>query len=504
MDVSNDFAPHFVVTEDSEKNVAELRKALRGSDGVVLATDFDREGEAIAYHVAEILGVRPDEAQRVTFTEITRDAILEAFQRPRQIDMQLVDAQRARRILDKLVGFRISPILWRKVRPGLSAGRVQSPALRLIVEREREIEAFTAVEYWSIDVRLTPDDEARAFVARVVEVPEGKLASAPDKKGVLLGSEGDSATHVENLRRAAYTVRGVERKERKRSPAPPFTTSTLQQEAARKLGFGARSTMQLAQRLYEGIELPGEGSVGLITYMRTDSVSIADSALREIAELVKNDFGDGVHAGGAAPVQDALAERAGGARGDPPDERAPVAATRGAALDRDQLRLYTLIWQRTVATQMAEARFNRVGVDIEAVVPARRPGDRRRRPTGCARRARRSSSTASSASTRRVATRAPTRTPRSSSPTLTAEQLLRMLGVLPEQHFTQPPPRYTEASLVKTLEELGIGRPSTYASIISTIRDREYVRLEDKRFFPEDVGEVVTDARSSTSPTSWT
>jgi DNA topoisomerase-1 len=233
VDVNDGFTPHFVVTEDSERNVAELRRAFKTADGVVLATDFDREGEAIAFDVAEVLGVPPGEARRVTFTEITRDAILEAFQHPRVIDMKLVDAQRARRILDKLVGFGISPILWRKVRPGLSAGRVQSPAVRLIVEREREIAAFQAREYWSIDVRLTPDDDARSFLARLVEIPEGRLAASPDKKGVLLGAEADAAAHVERLGAAAYRVRQVERKQRKRSPAPPFTTSTLQQEAAR-------------------------------------------------------------------------------------------------------------------------------------------------------------------------------------------------------------------------------------------------------------------------------
>jgi DNA topoisomerase I len=490
VDVSNDFAPHFVVTEDSEKNVAELRKVFRGSDGVVLATDFDREGEAIAFDVAEVLGVRPDDAQRVTFTEITRDAILDAFQRPRQIDMQLVDAQRARRILDKLVGFGISPILWRKVRPGLSAGRVQSPALRLIVEREREIGAFVPVEYWSIDVRLSPDDEAgdgsRAFVARVVEVPEGKVASAPDKKGVLLGNEGDSATHVEKLRGASYAVRAVERKERKRSPAPPFTTSTFQQESARKLGFGARRTMQLAQRLYEGIDLPGEGSVGLITYMRTDSVNIADSALREIAELVKNDFGDRYSL--AEPRR--YKTRSRNAQ-EAHDAIRPTSVLRtpqrvAAALDRDQLRLYTMIWQRTVATQMAEARFNRVGVDIDGVATdASRYGLRATGQTlvfdGFIR------------VYKEGRDEGPDEDAEEQLPDLTPDQLLRLLGVDPEQHFTQPPPRYTEASLVKALEELGIGRPSTYASIISTLRDRGYVRVEDKRFYPEHVGEVVTD-----------
>ncbi|MGZ8571800.1 MAG: type I DNA topoisomerase, partial [Actinomycetota bacterium] len=485
VDVEHGFEPHLVVTEDSEKNVAALRKAFKGADGVILATDFDREGEAIAFDVAEVLGVAPGEAQRVTFTEITRDAILDAFAHPRVVDMQLVDAQRARRILDKLVGFGISPILWRKVRPGLSAGRVQSPALRLIVEREREIKAFDPVEYWSIHVRLTPDGEERSFSARVTETPDGKLAASPDKKGVLLGAEIDAATHTERLGRATYAVTKVERKERKRSPAPPFTTSTLQQEAARKLGFGARKTMQTAQRLYEGISLPGEGSVGLITYMRTDSVNIADSALREIGELVRADFGKEYTL--AEPrrykTRSRNAQEAHEAVRPTSVLRTPQRVA--TALSPDQLKLYTMIWQRTVATQMAEARFNQVGVDIAGVDGEARYGLRATGQTlvfdGFIR------------VYKEGRDEGPDEDAEEALPDLADGQDLRMLEVLPEQHFTQPPPRYSEASLVKALEELGIGRPSTYASIISTLQERKYVRLEERRFRPEDVGEVVTD-----------
>ncbi|MGZ8637490.1 MAG: DNA topoisomerase, partial [Actinomycetota bacterium] len=264
VDVEEGFRVTYEVPEDSKKHVAELKRALKGAEGLVLATDYDREGEAIAFHVASLLGVDPAQARRVTFTEITRDAILEAFQSPREIDLKLFDAQEARRVLDRLVGYKISPILWRRVRPGLSAGRVQSVAVRLIVEREREIRAFVPVEYWSVDVRLTPEGDEQPFTARLTTVPDGKLATSPDKKGLLLSEEADAATHVERLRTAGYRVSSVDRKERKRSPSPPFTTSTLQQEAARKLGFGARRTMTLAQRLYEGVDLPGEGTVGLI------------------------------------------------------------------------------------------------------------------------------------------------------------------------------------------------------------------------------------------------
>ena len=336
VDVEHAFTPDYVVPEDSKRHVSELKKVLKaGSGDLILATDYDREGEAIAYHVASLLGVDPATAKRVTFTEITRDAILEAFGQPRAIDLKLYDAQEARRILDRLVGYRISPLLWKKVRPGLSAGRVQSVAVRLIVEREREIRAFVPVEYWSVDVRLTPSepgDAEQPFTARLTQVPEGKLAASPDKKGVLLAAEADAATHVERLRRASYRVTNVEKKERKRSPAPPFTTSTLQQEAARKLGFTARKTMTLAQRLYEGIDLPGEGTVGLITYMRTDSVNIADTAVREIAELVQDRVRRALHAGRAEAVQDPQPQRAGGARGGSAHERAahPAAGGRDA------------------------------------------------------------------------------------------------------------------------------------------------------------------------------
>jgi len=485
VDVDDGFQPVYEVPEDSKRHVAELKRALKGADELVLATDYDREGEAIAYHVATLLGVSPDDAKRITFTEITRDAILESVRHPRAIDLKLVDAQEARRVLDRLVGYRISPILWRKVRPGLSAGRVQSVAVRLIVEREREIRAFVPVEYWSIDVRLTPEGEEQPFVARLTEIPEGKLATAPEKKGILLGAETDAMPHVDRLRQASYRVLDVQRKERKRSPAPPFTTSTLQQEAARKLGYSARKTMTLAQRLYEGISLPGEGSVGLITYMRTDSVTIADSALREIAELVKQEYGPSyaLAAHRRYKTRSRNAQEAHEAVRPTSVFRTPERVA--ASLDRDQLRLYDLIWKRTVATQMAEARFDQVGVDIQAV-----DGDARYglRATG---------QTLVFDGFIRVYTEGrdegPDEDAESRLPELSAEQVLRMLELLPEQHFTQPPPRYSEASLVKTLEELGIGRPSTYASIIQTIQARGYVRLDQKRFMPEDVAEVVTD-----------
>jgi DNA topoisomerase I len=489
VDVEHAFTPDYVVPEDSKRHVGELKSALKGADDVILATDYDREGEAIAYHVATLLGVDPERAKRVTFTEITRDAILEAFSQPRAIDLKLFDAQEARRILDRLVGYRISPILWRRVRPGLSAGRVQSVAVRLIVEREREIRAFVPVEYWSVDVRLTPEDPEAPFTARLVQIPQGRLAAAPDKKGVLLAAEADAAAHVDRLRGAEYRVASVERKERKRSPAPPFTTSTMQQEAARKLGFSARKTMTLAQRLYEGIDLPGEGTVGLITYMRTDSVNIADTAVREITELVRNDYGQAYTLSEPRryKTRSRNAQEAHEAIRPTSVLRSPQRVA--ASLERDQLRLYTLIWQRTMATQMAEARFNQVGVDIAATARAEDAAvDYGLRATG---------QTMVFDGFIRVykegRDEGPDEDAEKTLPELTEAQALRMLEVLPEQHFTQPPPRFSEASLVKTLEELGIGRPSTYASIIDTIQRREYVTLEEKRFRPTDVGEIVTD-----------
>ncbi len=485
VDTEREFEPEYVVPVDSEKAVSQLKSAHKRSDDLVLATDFDREGEAIAYHVAEILKVDPTQAKRVTFTEITRDAVLQAFRHPRAIDLQLVEAQQARRILDRLVGYRISPILWKKVRPGLSAGRVQSVALRLIVDREREIAAFVPKEYWTVDARLAPDGDENAFTARLIEIGGHKLAASPDKKGLVLSVEADAAEHAERLRGAGYRVREVREKEVKRTAAPPFTTSTLQQEAARKLGFGARKTMRVAQQLYEGIDLPGEGQVGLITYMRTDSVHVAAPALAELAQVVREQFG----AEYALEKPRHYRKKQRGAQ-EAHEAIRPTSARRlpdaiQTSLDRDQARLYRLIWQRTVASQMAEARFDQVSVDVEATAEG---GSYLLRATG---------QTMKFDGFRRVYFEgrddAADEDAEASLPRLTAEQILRLLEVLPEQHFTQPPPRYSEASLVKALEELGIGRPSTYASTISTIVDRGYVRLEERRFYPEDVGDVVTD-----------
>ena len=486
VDTERNFEPQFVVPDEKKKVVTSLKSAYKRAGDLYLATDFDREGEAIAFHVADLLGVDPAEAKRVTFTEITESAVREAFATPRAIDLALVEAQQARRILDRLVGYTLSPLLMRKVRAGLSAGRVQSPALRMIVEREREIEAFEAVEYWSVDARLSPDGDDASFLARLLQVDDEKLAASPDKKGLVLDEEAARA-HAGNLERATYRVASVERSERKRRPSPPFTTSTLQQEASRKLGFGARKTMRVAQQLYEGVSLPGEGQVGLITYMRTDSTNLAEQFLAEAANVVRDQFGDRyalakprryrTKARGAQEAHEAIR----------PTRAARLPDQVEGHLTRDQARLYRLVWQRALASQMAEAILDQLRVDIQATAEGS--------PTYLLRA---TGQTVKFDGFRRVYFEgrddavdedAESRLPGDLSP----DQALRLLEILPEQHFTQPPPRYTEASLVKELEARGIGRPSTYATIVSNLIDRDYVRLEERRFFANDVGMVVIE-----------
>src|SRR2546427_1482767 len=487
VELDDEFQPEYEVRPDQKEMVGRLRKSFKTAAGLWLATDFDREGEAIAWHVAEAIGADPRAANRVTFTEITKDAVQAAFRHPRRIDFDLVNAQQARRILDRIVGYQLSPLLSKKLRRALSAGRVQSVALRLIVDREREIKAFQSKEYWSVDARLTPETEESPFLARLMQVGEKKLAPSPDKKGLVLSTQQEAEAQVERLRESAYRVLEVREKEIKRTPAAPFTTSTLQQEAARKLGFSARKTMQVAQRLYEGINVPAEGQVGLITYMRTDSVHIAEQALKEIAEVVRNQFGGEYVLAkprryrkkqrGAQEAHEAIRPTSAGRLPDQLD----------AGLDRDQARLYRLIWQRAVASQMAEARFDQISADIEA-----KPTD-----GGIRYLFRATGQTLTFDGFRRVYFEgrddALDEDAEAALPLLTPEQALRLLDLMREQHFTQPPPRFTEATLVKTLEENGIGRPSTYAPTIATLLDRGYVRLDERRFFPEDIGIVVND-----------
>ena len=485
VDVKNGFAPKYEVLKAKRKVVEDLKEAASKAKAVYLATDPDREGEAIAWHLvaaAELDGV---EKHRVVFHEITEEAIKEAFRHPRQIDMHLVDAQQARRILDRLVGYKISPLLGSKVRRGLSAGRVQSVALRIIVEREREIQSFVPQEYWTIEAELSKfstDSKPPSFRA--------KLAGIKGKGEKLkLNSGEDAEPIVQQLKKAAYFVTQIKKKRIARQPAAPFITSTLQQEAWRKLRFTADRTMAVAQQLYEGLSLGPEGEVGLITYMRTDSTRVADLAIQETRHYVAEKYGAEFlpskprlftrKAKGAQEAHEAIrptkAERE-------PDSVKPY-------LNADQAKLYRLIWERMVASQMAAAVFDTTAVDIEAREPREGkvyilkatgsilhfPGflvlysEGKDEAEGVEEAG-------------------------AGLPPLDEAEQLRLLDIFPEQHFTQPPPRFNEATLVKALEERGIGRPSTYAPIISTLRRRNYVeRKRDGRFYPLEIGFVVND-----------
>jgi len=476
----SDFAMSWEVDGKSERHVKTIVQAVRGADGLFLATDPDREGEAISWHVNEVLKSRRAlkhlDVKRVVFNEVTKNAVLEAFRQPREIDHELVEAYLARRALDYLVGFTLSPVLWRKLPGSRSAGRVQSVALRLICEREAEIEAFKPREYWTIEVEFQTE-AGQTFTARLTHL-DGKRLDRFD-----LDTEAKARAAADAiLRSAEFVVAEIDSRQVRRNPFPPFTTSTLQQEASRKLGFSASRTMQIAQRLYEGVDLAGE-TVGLITYMRTDGVAISAEAIAAARRLIGSEFG-ARYVPGEPRVYRSPAKNAQEAHEAirPTDiDRQPTDIA--ADLDRDQRRLYELIWKRTVASQMASALLEQVTVDI-----ADPRGRFRLRATGSVvifdgflalyQEDRDDTAEAEGEGGRLPAMRQ-------------GERLTRD-AVEPKQHFTQPPPRYTEASLVKKLEELGIGRPSTYASILQVLQDRAYVRLEQRRFVPEDRGRLVT------------
>ncbi len=476
----------YEVTPRGKKVVSDIRKAAKSAERVFLATDPDREGEAIAWHIAEAAKLAADTIRRVSFTEITADAVRRAFAEPREIDGHLVDAQQARRVVDRIVGYKLSPVLWRKVRAGLSAGRVQSAALKMIVDREREIQAFTPREYWSLEADLLTADEEDVHA----RYPVG------EKQKFVLGDEGSATAAAERSRGADWIVKDVTKTERKRGATPPFTTSTLQQEAARKLGFSSKKTMAVAQQLYEGVDLPGEGSIGLITYMRTDSVALSQGALDEIAGLVRERYGDNYVRTTRYRTKAKAAQEAHEAIRPTAVRRTPESLN--GHLGRDQQRLYELIWKRAVASQMAQAIYDQTTVDIEArgsADPAVRDStDLIFRASGSVMRfdgfvrvylEGRDDVTEEEAGL---------------LPELEAGQRLNLAELRPEQHFTEPPPRYSEASLVKALEEHGIGRPSTYSPTISTLLERKYVRLDSRRFHPEDVGIVVTDLLADVFP----
>ncbi|HLF76899.1 MAG TPA: type I DNA topoisomerase, partial [Dehalococcoidia bacterium] len=474
--------------------VNKIKEAATKANAIYLATDPDREGEAISWHLvaaAELDSVAGRTLQRVVFHEITPGAIHEAFQHPRDIDRALVDAQQARRILDRLVGYQISPLLWRKVRRGLSAGRVQSAALKMVVDREREILAFNAKEYWTIDTTLAtaPAQTAPQFVAR--------LRGFAGKRNFEVGSEAEAFATTAQLQQAAYSVKSVRRRDIHRRPAPPFTTSTLQQEASRRFGYTARRTMALAQQLYEGIELKGSERVGLITYMRTDSTNLADVAVSEIRAYVGQRYGGDFLPSaprvykarkGAQEAHEAIRPTSVDRTPDSPELR---------GLTNDLKRLYTLIWQRAVACQMADAVLDSVSVDVDAVAQA---GVYQLRATASAlhfpgfralyEEQRDEPATGEEAE----------QTLSAPLPEMSEGDALHLRDIKSDQHFTEPPPRYTEATLVKGLEENGIGRPSTYAPIISTIQDRGYVEKDGRALKPTELGFVVTDFMTEQFP----
>ena len=474
VDVEHDFAPEYVISEDRRKYVHSIQKAARSADAVYLATDLDREGEAIAWHVTQAAGVPTEKTRRVTFSEITQDAIQEAFRHPRQIDTNLVDAQQTRRILDRLVGYTLSPLLWRKVRGGLSAGRVQSVAVRLVVEREREIGAFTAREYWTLELLLATQ-KGETFTADLVRV---------DGQAVEIADGETAEKHAAELRDTEPLVSKVSRRSQKRNPAPPFTTSTLQQEASRKLGFNPKRTMRVAQRLYEGVDTK-DGPVGLITYMRTDSTAIAGVAMKEARDVIASRYGLHyvVAKGRVFKARTKGAQEAHEAVRPTSFERDPDSLA--AQLEADELKLYRLIWQRALASQMAAKELETTTVELAADRYELRASATRTLFDGFAAVYTEGTDEASAEATADEEDR--------QLPALAEGDRTSVRQVTPAQHFTQPPPRYSEATLIKALEEHGIGRPSTYAATISTIVDRGYVSVVERRLRPEPVGEVVTD-----------
>jgi DNA topoisomerase-1 len=475
VDIEHDFMPKYVVPKAKTKLVNELKQAVNNATAVYLATDPDREGEAIAWHLAEVTGTNNKRFHRVVFREITDDAVKAAFQSTRTIDMQLVDAQQARRVMDRLVGYKISPLLWKKVRKRLSAGRVQSVAVKIIVDREREIEKFVTEEYWVIEAELSKMKEKQAFRATLVGLIDGKKLDVHNQK---------EAEQIQSaLEKAAYDVLKVSTKKATRQPAPPFTTSTLQQEAWRKLRFSAKQTMAIAQQLYEGVPVGSEGNVGLITYMRTDSTRVAAAAISEAREYIQKKYGQKY----LPPRARVYASRTRGAQ----EAHEAIRPTRiprepesiKKYLNVNQFRLYDLIWKRMVASQMAAALFDNTTVDIEA----KNHRDYLLRTAA-------SVNTFPGFITLYSEGRDDVEEENKASlPRMAKGEKLKLLGLFPEQRFTQPPPRYTEATLVKTLEQYGIGRPSTYAPTISTIQERDYVTKTKGVFQPTELGIAVND-----------
>ncbi len=479
VDIENDFEPEYTVIHGKNSILNEIKQAAKEKDTIYLAPDPDREGEAIAWHIAQKLGhPKRKNVRRVLFNEITKKAVLDALQHPRDLDQHLFEAQQARRVLDRLVGYRLSPLLWEKVRRGLSAGRVQSVAVRIIVEREREIQAFEPEEYWTVEARLAAG-QPPPFSARLAEVDGQKV-----DKQLKLDTRARVDEILRGLEGATWTVAKIEKKERRRHPTPPFITSRLQQEASRKLGFQPSRTMRIAQRLYEGVELGAEGAVGLITYMRTDSTRVSGEAIAAVRDYIPQRFGpeylpaDPNVYRSKKDAQDAHeAIRPTSMEWDP-EKVAPY-------LEREEQALYTLVWNRFVASQMASAVYDATSIDIEAATCRFRATGQVLKFDGFIR---------VYTEGQDDRTTADDEDAEGQLPALTEGEVVQLRELVPEQHFTQPPPRFTQATLIKELEEKGIGRPSTYASIMGTILNKEYVvEDEQKRLRPTELGGLVTD-----------
>lgn len=472
IDVEHGYAPQYINIKGKEKIIKELKSEAKQAETVYLATDPDREGEAISWHLANLLGLDVHATNRVTFGEITKKGVTQGMAAPRAIDMDLFNAQQARRILDRLVGYKLSPFLWRKVRRGLSAGRVQSVAVRLIVDREKEIEAFVPEEYWNIDALLSPPSSTRKFTAR--------LAATADGKKLEVKSEAEAKAVTDALEGAAYAVKSIAKGKRKKSPAPPFITSTLQQEASRRLGFTATRTMRAAQTLYEGVEVAGQGTMGLITYMRTDSLRIADEAVAAAKEFISGQWGEDYvcnykrtyKSRNATAAQDAHEAIRPTNPGLTPDEVEK-------SITGDAAKLYRLIWSRFIASQMSDCLQDTVSAEIAA-------GNYLFRASGYVVTFEGFTALYEEATDEKEKKE-------TALPPLAEGDALKLRELKPEQKFTQPPARYTEATLIKALEENGIGRPSTYAPIITTIIDRGYVEREQKKLLPTTLGRVIND-----------
>ena len=469
IDVEHDYTPQYISIKGKEKLIKELKSKAKHADGVILATDPDREGEAISWHLANILGLDPHAPNRVTFDEITKKGVKEGMAHPRAIDEDLFNAQQARRVLDRLVGYKLSPFLWRKVRRGLSAGRVQSVALRLVVDREEEIRAFVPQEYWSIDAKFTNPPSKKVFAAAIY----GK-----DGKKIKINSKEESDKILSELDGAEYTVASVKKGTRKKSPTPPFITSTLQQEASRRLSFQARRTMKAAQELYEGLDVKGLGTVGLITYMRTDSLRISDEARAAGNQFILDNYGEKY-----LPKKPRFFKSKGnvqdGHEAIRPSMPGVTPESVKGSLTNDQYKIYKLVWERFIASLMENCLQETVKVEIAAGDYTFTASGYTVKFDGFTALYEESKDDASSDSSAPL-------------PELKQGDALRLKSILGNQHFTQPPARYTEASLTKALEENGVGRPSTYVTITSTIVAREYVKREGKQFVPTELGEAVT------------